>query len=66
MDTDLEARADQWVNGDMDQVPNEEIVEGLGKSIGEHVLKGIGQGVAQYLLLRKLGRTIQMYLRLVD
>ncbi len=65
-ETHLESQAEQWLHADWDVIAGSQAVEALGKSIGEYALQGAGQGLAQFLLLRRLGGLIQQSLRLVD
>ena len=65
-ETHLETQAEQWLHADWDVIAGSQAVEAFGKSIGEYALKGAGQGLAQFLLLRRLGGLIQQSLRLVD
>lgn len=65
-ETHLEAQAEQLLHGDWAVIASNQAVEAFGKSLGEYALKGAGQGLAQFLLLRRLGGLIQQSLRLVD
>ena len=62
----IESQTEQWMNADWNVIAGSQAVEAIGKSIGEYALEGAGQGLAQFLLLRRLGGLVQQSLRLVD